>query len=108
MESGLRDRNNALRAETIFNPPGGSQWSPVLETGTIPPVRSSPVSMTGSQWSPVLETGTIAREQTGQGPDELVSQWSPVLETGTIECCCVLVDELLIVSMESGLRDRNN
>ena len=60
-----------------------------------------------SQWSPVLETGTIDAHvavQLGQVP----SQWSPVLETGTIAILAYISGSLGEVSMESGLRDRNN
>ena len=50
MESGLRDRNNLWEKVATYCINDVSQWSPVLETGTIknispPPNQEHPVSM---------------------------------------------------------------
>ena len=48
MKSGLGDRNNGMECRNrVANSP--SQWSPVLETGTIPLRKSLTASTTGSQ-----------------------------------------------------------
>ena len=62
MESGLRDRNNLWEKVATYCINDVSQWSPVLETGTIRDAYLAGIPAAWwSQWSPVLETGTMGR-----------------------------------------------
>ena len=107
MESGLSDRNNPATNKLKGLTTAESQWSPVLETGTIfeellyylrdcslngvrswRPEQSLTLVACTPQQAPVsMESGLGDRNNTALQvqPDLLVlSQWSPVLETGTM------------------------
>ena len=107
MKSGLGDRNNSCHHSSPGSVPNTSQWSPVLETGTIAEVRATLNSGISVSMESGLRDRNNGRDRGSEpqiaGRLNEVRSWRPE-QLGNIMTASPFTN----VSMKSGLGDRDN